>query len=347
MLVVQSKTNGFWIMDKRRLGAQGPEISAIGIGAMSFSNFYGATDETRSHAILSAALDEGVTHIDTANVYGMGTSETVIGTFLAKQGKRRNELFSIASKAGIARRKELGERYFDNSPAYLEAELDKTLVRLGVDIIDLYYIHRRDSATPIEEVSETLAGFIRAGKIKSFGFSEIAPTSLARAGAVHPVAAVQSEYSLSVRSPEMGLVQATRQLGAALVAFSPVGRSLLTDRPHSEERIAEMAWMRTNPRFIEPNLSANIDAAAGFRAMAADMGSSAAALAIAWLLHRDDHIIPIPGTRSVAHFQELCAGARLRLSAEDMARIEAVLPIGWAHGDRYSDDQWVGPERYC
>ena len=202
--------------------------------------------------------------------------ETVIGTFLANQGNRRNELFSIASKAGIARRKELGERYFDNSPAYLEAELDKTLARLSVDIIDLYYIHRRDSATPIEEVSETLAGFIRAGKIKSFGFSEIAPTSLARASAVHPVAAVQSEYSLSVRSPEMGLVQATRQLGTALVAFSPVGRSLLTDRPHNEERIAEMAWMRTNPRFIEPNLSANIDAAAGFRALAADMGSSAA-----------------------------------------------------------------------
>ena len=145
----------------------------------------------------------------------------------------------------------------------------------------------------------------------------------------------------------MGLVQATRQIGTALVAFSPVGRSLLTDRPHSEERIAEMAWMRTNPRFVEPNLSANIKATAGFRALAADMGSSAAALAIAWLLHRDDHIIPIPGTRSVAHFQELCAGARLRLSAEDMARIEVVLPIGWAHGDRYSDDQWVGPERYC
>ena len=165
-------------MDRRRLGPQGTEISAIGIGAMSFSNFYGATDETQSHAILSAALDEGVTHIDTANVYGMGTSETVIGTFLANQGKRRNDLFSIASKAGIARRKELGERYFDNSPAYLEAELDKTLARLGVDIIDVYYIHRRDAATPIEEVSETLAGFIRAGKIKSFGFSEIAQPRL-------------------------------------------------------------------------------------------------------------------------------------------------------------------------
>ena len=212
-----SWTKGDW--------AQGPEISAIGIGAMSFSNFYGATDETQSHAILSAALDEGVTHIDTANVYGMGTSETVIGTFLANQGKRRNELFSIASKAGIARRKELGERYFDNSPAYLEAELDKTLARLGVDIIDLYYIHRRDSATPIEEVSETLAGFIRAGKIKSFGFSEIAPTSLATASAVHPVAAVQSEYSLSVRVRKWALFRRHGNLERRLSLFH-----LLADR---------------------------------------------------------------------------------------------------------------------
>jgi len=334
-------------MQKRQLGRGGPQISAIGIGAMSFSNFYGATDEAESHAILSAALDEGVTHIDTANVYGMGKSEDAIGSFLAKQGKRRHELFSIASKAGIARKKELGERYFDNSPAYLEAELDKTLARLGVDVIDLYYIHRRDPETPIETVCETLAGFIKKGKIRSFGFSEIAPTSLRKANAIHPVAAIQSEYSLSVRSPELGLVQATRELGTALVAFSPLGRSLLTDRPHNVERVTDMAWVRTNPRFLEPNLSANVAATAGFRALAADMGTSAAALAIAWLLHKDSHIIPIPGTRSVAHFREHCAGARLSLSPEEMARIESVLPVGWAFGDRYSDDQWVGPERYC
>lgn len=334
-------------MEQRQLGAHGPKISAIGIGAMSFSNFYGATDETQSHAILAAALDEGVTHIDTANVYGMGQSETAIGTFLAKQGKRRNDLFSIASKAGIARKKDLNERYYDNSPSYLADELDKTLGRLGVDVIDLYYIHRRDQNTPIEEVCETLAGFIKAGKIKSFGFSEIAPTSLRRASAVHHVAAVQSEYSLSVRSPELGLVQATRELGTALVAFSPVGRSLLTDRPHTLDRVADMPFARHNPRFQDPNLNANIAAGIGFRALAADLGTSAAALAIAWLLHQDDHVIPIPGTRSVSHFREHCAGARLSLSAEDIARIETELPVGWAHGDRYSVDQWIGPERYC
>lgn len=334
-------------MQKRKLGAHGPDISAIGIGAMSFSDFYGATDEAKSHAILTAALDENVTHIDTANVYGMGKSETAIGTFLAKQGKRKNDLFSIASKAGIARSKELGERYYDNSPAYLAAELDKTLERLGVDCIDLYYIHRRDANTPIEDVCETMAGFIKAGKIKSFGFSEIAPSSLRRANQVHHVAAIQSEYSLSVRSPELGLVQTTRELGTALVAFSPVGRSLLTDDPHTLERIPDMPFVRQNPRFQEPNLSANVAAAAGFRALAQDMGTSAAALAIAWLLHKDEHIIPIPGTRSVSHFRELCAGAHLTLTADDMAHVETVLPVGWAHGDRYSADQWIGPERYC
>lgn len=334
-------------MKQRRLGANGPLISPIGIGAMSFSNFYGETDEAQSHAVLTTALDEGVTHIDTANVYGPETSETVIGTFLAKQGKAKDDLFSIATKAGIARNPDTGERYFDNSRAYLAAQLDKSLARLGVETIDLYYIHRRDPNTPIEEVAGTLKDLIQTGKIRSFGFSEIAPTSLRRAESVHPVAAVQSEYSLSVRSPEMGLTAATAASGTALVAFCPVGRSLLTDRPHSADKVASMGWMKENPRFIEPNLSANIEAGKPFRALAADMGTSAAALAIAWLLHKGDNIIPIPGTRSSDHLREHCAGARLALSASDMAAIEAALPIGWAHGDRYSVGQWIGPEKYC
>ena len=334
-------------MKKRQLGTNGPMISAIGIGAMSFSNFYGPVSEQQSHDILTAALDEGVTHIDTANVYGSGTSESSIGSFLAKQGASAQDMFSIATKASITSNPDTGKRYFDNSPAHLEAELDKSLKRLGVDRVDLFYVHRRDAATPIEEVTEGLANLINKGKIGGFGYSEIAPTSLRRAQAVHPVMAVQSEYSLSVRSPEMGLTQATQDLGVALVAFSPVGRSLLTDDPHSAERVADMPWLRENPRFIEPELSRNIAATAGFRQLAADMGTSAAALSIAWLLHRGDNIIPIPGTRSVERFREHCAGAKLALSADDMATIESVLPLGWAHGDRYSQGQWVGPEKYC
>lgn len=334
-------------MKTRRLGATGPLISAIGIGAMSFTDFYGTTDEAQSHAILATALDEGVTHIDTSNVYGPHRSEAAIGSFLARQGNQRGDLFSIATKAGITKDPDTGARAFNNSPAHLEAELDGSLARLGVDRVDLFYVHRRDAATPIEEVTETLAGLIKKGKIGGFGFSEIAPSSLRRAQAVHPVMAVQSEYSLAVRYPELGLVQATAALGTALVAFSPVGRSLLTDRPHSPEKAADLPFLKVNPRFQEPNLSANIAAGVPFRRLAADMGTSAAALAIAWLLHQGEHVIPIPGTRSPEHLRQHCEGARLDLDAAALAAIDEALPVGWAHGDRYSVAQWDGPEKYC
>ena len=334
-------------MQKRKMGKNGPMTSAIGIGAMSFTNFYGETSEDQSHKLLSSALDNGISHIDTANVYGGGLSEEVIGNFLSMQGSQKDKLFHIATKAGIAVDKNSGRRYFDNSPAYLKVELEKSLLRLGLDYIDLYYIHRRDNDTPIEEVTETLASFIKAGKIGAFGFSEISPTSLYRAAAIHEVAAVQSEYSLAVRSPEMGLVQATAELGTALVAFSPVGRSLLTDKPPSFKKAQAISFLKSNPRFNEPNLSLNIVATAGFRKLAAEFQMSTAALAVAWLLHKAPHIIPIPGTRSVDHLSEHCHGASKQLSPDEMALIEQVLPIGWAHGDRYSDDQWIGPERYC
>ena len=334
-------------MEKRKLGKYGVEVSPIGIGAMSFSNFYGPTNEEESHKILVEALDQGISHIDTANVYGAGASEAAIGSFLAKQGSKRNTLFSIATKVGIKGNIQTGKTEFDNSPDYLKKELDGSLRRLGVESIDLYYIHRRDQNTPIEEVTKTLASFVKAGKIRSFGFSEIAPSSLRRAASVHHVAAVQSEYSLSVRSPELGLVQTTAELGTALVAFSPLGRSLLTDRPHSSDKVGKMDWLCQNPRFKGPNLNANVKASSKFRTLASEFGVSSAALAIAWLLHKGDHIVPIPGTRSVSHFLENCQGARMELSAEQIAQIEQLLPIGWAHGDRYSQKQWVGPEKYC
>ena len=334
-------------MEKRKLGKYGIEVSPIGIGAMSFSNFYGPTNEEESHKILVKALDQGISHIDTANVYGAGASEAAIGSFLAKQGSKRNDLFSIATKVGIKGNIQTGKTEFDNSPDYLKKELDDSLRRLGVESIDLYYIHRRDQSRPIEDVTETLASFVKVGKIRSFGFSEIAPSSLRRAASVHHVAAVQSEYSLSVRSPELGLVQTTAELGTALVAFSPLGRSLLTDTPHSADKVEAMDWLSKNPRFKEPNLTFNIEAASKFRDLAAQYGVATATLAIAWLLNKNKHIIPIPGTRSVKHFLEHCHGARLILSQEQMSQIEEVLPVGWAQGDRYSDKQWVGPEKYC
>jgi aryl-alcohol dehydrogenase-like predicted oxidoreductase len=332
-------------LQKRQLGAAGPLVSAVGLGAMSFTDFYGPVSETQSHEVLAAALELGIDHLDTSNVYGMGLSERVIGSFLTVRGGPPP--FTIATKAGIRRDPETGARSFDNSAAHLEAELDKSLARLGVEVIDLFYVHRRDPAVEIEAVTETLAGFVETGKIRSFGFSEIAPSSLRRAAAVHPVAAVQSEYSLATRAPELGLVQACAELGTALVAFSPVARGLLTDRPPSTESVAQSAFLKVNPRFTDPNLAANLRLTDRFRALAGEMGRPAASLAIAWLLQRGPHVLPIPGTRSPRHLRELAEGASLELSAADLAAIEAVLPVGWAHGDRYSPQQWTGPERYC
>ncbi len=333
-------------MKTRTLGKNGPQVHPLGIGAMSFSNFYGPTNETESHAILDAARRAGVNHIDTSNVYGMGTSETFIGTYLAAHPQARDH-FTIATKGGITRNPDGPGNIFNNSAQHLEAELEGSLKRLGVEAVDLYYVHRRDPALPIEDVTETMAALVKAGKTKAIGFSEIAPSSLRRAHAVHPVAAVQSEYSLSTRAPELGLVQTCAALGTALVAFSPVGRSLLTDRPHSLEAVQKLPFLASNPRFTEPNYSANIAAVNALQSLAKEMRISTAGLAIAWLLAQGDHVIPIPGTRSLTHFSQLLEGANRRLTAAELEEIEKILPVGWAHGDRYAAAQWNGPEKYC
>lgn len=332
-------------MKTRRLGQTGPEIAAIGYGAMSFSNFYGPTTEENSHAILDLMRDQGIRHIDTSNIYGMGRSEEQIGSYLARNPGAAQD-FTIATKAAITRDAD-GNRIFRNDREHLEAELDKSLKRMGVDRVDLFYVHRRDPVMAIEEVTQGLVEIMQTGKIGAFGFSEIAPSSLRRAAAVHPVAAVQSEYSLATRLPELGLVQTCAELGTTLVAFSPVARSMLTDRPLSFDAVQGLDFLRVNPRFEQPNFDANIRATDRFRALAAEMGEPAAALANAWLLAQGDHVLPIPGTRSVDHWRQCVRGAEMDLSAGDLARIEAALPLGWAHGDRYSRDQWLGPEMYC
>ncbi len=333
-------------MKQRIFGQQKTAISAIGYGAMSFSDFYGPTDEEKSHAILDRCLDLGITHIDTSNVYGKGLSEARIGSYLAKQGSQAKDLFTIATKAGITTTAD-GKRSYDNSLEHIEAELDKSLQRLGVDQVELLYIHRREAGREIEEVAFSLATLVKSGKVRQIGFSEIAPTSLERAHQIYPVAAVQSEYSLSTRSPEMGLLQKTKELGATLIAFSPVGRSILTDNPLEFDVCSALPFMKVNPRFQEANYERNIQLTNNLRSLAADMGVSTSGLAIAWLLAQGEHVVPIPGTRSIDHLNELAAGADLKLTSSDIEAIEKVLPIGWCHGDRYSDDQWQGPERYC
>lgn len=330
-------------MKMTQLGANGPKISQFGIGAMSFAGIYGGATMEDSHAVLDACRSAGVTHIDTANVYGNGRSEEIVGNWFASNPTARAEMV-LATKAGIT-----GDaaRRFNNDFEYLEASLDASLLRLGVDHVDLFYVHRYDRAYSPEDLAGNLKRLIESGKTKAVGLSEIAPTTLRRAFTECPIAAVQSEYSLSTRAAELGLVQACADLGSTLVAFSPVGRAFLTDAPFPYEHAQSMAFTKSNPRFMEPNYSANIAATDKLRKLAADMGEPAAALSIAWIMAQGKHVLPIPGTKNTAHLSELVRGAEIDLSAEDLARIEQVLPVGWAHGDRYTSEQWEGPEKYC
>lgn len=330
-------------MKKRQLGKNGSMVSEIGLGCWSFGGSYGPTTEAESHETLAAALDLGIDFLDTANVYGMGVSEKAIGSFL----KKHTAKFKIATKVGIYRDPETNERGFNNSPEHLRSELEKSLGKLGVDHIELYYIHRREQARPIEDVMETLVRFKEEGKIGGIGFSEISPASLRLAHAVHPVTAVQSEYSLWTRSPELGMLQACKELGVTFVAFSPLGRGMFAANTPNPAKFTEGDFRKPNPRFIEPNFSRNVAAIAPFKEYAADLNVSPAALALAWILHRGDYLIPIPGTRSADHLRECATASGLDLSPDQLAEINRILPPGFAHGARYSDAQSVGKEDYC
>jgi aryl-alcohol dehydrogenase-like predicted oxidoreductase len=330
-------------MRKRRLGKNGPMVSEIGLGCMSFAGFYGSTSEAESHETLAAALDLGIDFLDTANVYGMGVSENVIGSFLRKHPAK----FKIATKASIDRDPETNKRRFNNSPEHLRSELEKSLKRMGVDYVDLFYIHRREQERPIEAVMETMVRFKEEGMIGGVGFSEISPASLRLAHAVHPVMAVQSEYSLWTRLPDLGMIQACEELGVTFVAFSPVGRGVFGAKPLHPSEFPDSDFRKSNPRFVEPNFSRNVAAIKPFKQYAADMNVSPATLALAWILHRGNHIIPIPGTRTADHLHECAAASGLDLSADQLAEIDRILPVGFAHGPRYSPEQFVGPANYC
>ena len=336
-------------MKKRMMGTRGFQCSALGYGAMSLAGIYGNASKEESFAILDACLESGVDHIDTANVYTHGEwrSENLIGEWFEARGADVRDRFTIATKASITKDPDTGERSFSNAREHLESELDQSLKRLGVDAVDLFYIHRRDTRFSVEELGATLSDLVKTGKCKGVGISEVAPSIARRLSEYCPLIAVQSEYSLSTRSPELGLVQGTRDIGAALVAFSPVGRGLLTDTPPTQVYIDNSVFLRVNPRFNKENFQLNLAETDRFRALAAEFAEPAAALAIAWLLAQGDHVIPIPGTRNVEHLREAVRGTELSLSTSDLQAIENVLPVGWAHGDRYAVGQWVGPERYC
>jgi aryl-alcohol dehydrogenase-like predicted oxidoreductase len=327
-------------MKMRSLGINGPKVSPIGLGCMSFSGFYGKTDDTTSLQCLEAAHEMGVSWLDTADIYGLGHSETVVGKYLANNPNA----FTICTKGGIR----TGDvRGFDNTEPYLRSAVEASLKRLGVDYVDLYYIHRRNPDHPIEDMVGALARLKDEGKIGGYGLSEVAPSTIRKAHAEHPMIAVQSEYSLWSRSPDLGVRQTCEELGIAFVAFSPVARGMFGQDFPNPSTMEDKDFRTTQPRFIEPNFSANCKIITPFKEFASDRGWSTAGTAMAWVIAQGNHVLPIPGTRTAAHLAQLIEGMEINLSAADLVEIERILPVGFAHGDRYSNAQWNGPEKYC
>lgn len=277
-------------MKQRQILQDGTQTSEIGLGCMSFAGFYGETTEEEAHNTLAAALDLGITFLDTANIYGLGVSENMIGSFL----KGDDSKFTIATKAAIWRNPDTGERGFNNKPDHLRSELEKSLKRLSVEHVALYYIHRRDTDVEIEAVMETLLAFKAEGKIGGIGFSEISPSSLRRASVVGPVDAVQSEYSLWSRYPDLGLIQTCQELGVAFVPFSPLARGMFGTKTPNPAEFGANDFRNGNPRFTEPNYSYNAELVKPFKAYAADLGTTPIALALAWCLARGDNHRPFP-----------------------------------------------------
>jgi aryl-alcohol dehydrogenase-like predicted oxidoreductase len=329
-------------MKQRRLGKNGPLVDEIGFGAMSIAGAFGPTDAETSRKTLDLVFAQDKPHIDTALIYGPFLSETLIGEHLKKHPSARKHV-SIATKGGI----NPNPRGVSNTAAFMRECLEASLKRLGVEHVDLYYVHRRDHALEIEDVMETMAGFVREGKIGGIGLSEISPATLERASKVHHVRAVQNEYSLWTRLPELGLLQACKRQGTAFVAFSPVARGVLTDVILDPSKLPETEWRKAMPRFIEPNFSYNMVYIQKFKTYAHSRGWTPAALANAWVLHQGEHIIPIPGTRTAAHHAENLKASDISLTATDLAEIEQILPTGFAHGNRYSTEQQGSAEHYC
>jgi aryl-alcohol dehydrogenase-like predicted oxidoreductase len=301
-------------------------VSAVGFGAMSFGGFYGPTNEAESMRTMAKALDLGVDFWDTANVYGDGLCEHVIGKFLAEDKSRRAQV-TLATKFAI-RRHDDGSRK-----------------RLGVDHIDLYYVHRIDKSVRIEDTIGELARLVKAGAIGAIGLSEIAPDILRRAHDVHPIAAVQSEYSLWTRNPELGLSQTCTELDGILVAFSPLARGYLSGL-QNVETFCKKDFRHANPRFQGLNWPRNRDRLSGFLALADAWGLKPATLAIAWTLAKAPHVVPIPGTRAADHLEECAAAAKIDLTDDQLAEIERALPLGFAAGERSSEPQWLGIQKY-
>jgi aryl-alcohol dehydrogenase-like predicted oxidoreductase len=320
-------------MQKRTLGSEGLEVSAQGLGCMGMSEFYGTADEGEAIATIQRAIDLGITLFDTADMYGPFTNERLLGRAIAG---RRDEVV-IATKFGNERSEDGAFLGINGKPEYVHRACDASLERLGVDHIDLYYQHRVDKTVPIEETVGAMAELVDQGKVRHLGLSEASPETIRRASAVHPITALQTEYSLWTRDPEDEVLPTVRELGIGFVAYSPLGRGFLSGRITGPDDLAENDFRRRNPRFQRENLQRNLELVDRVREIAAEKGVEPGQLALAWLLHQGADIVPIPGTKRRRYLEENAAADAIELTSEELERIDEAAPAGATAGDRYPD----------
>jgi aryl-alcohol dehydrogenase-like predicted oxidoreductase len=320
-------------MQQRVLGRDGLRVSAMGLGCMGMSEFYGASNEAEAIATIHRALDLGINFLDTADMYGPFTNEKLVGKAIRD---RRDEVV-LATKFGNMRGENGAFLGVNGDPAYVRKCCDESLQRLGVDVIDLYYQHRVDTKTPIEDTVGAMAELVQQGKVRHLGLSEAAPGTIRRAHAVHPITALQTEYSLWSRDPEDEILPTVRELGIGFVAYSPLGRGFLTGRFRSLDDLDANDYRRNSPRFKGENFQKNLDVVKQIEELAREKGATPSQLALAWVLHRGDDIVPIPGTKHVQYLEENAGAMAVSLTAEDLRRIDEVAPKGVAAGERYPD----------